>query len=323
MEVEIMRLAKYLATLLFGVCITATVFAEHLSKSVPKGWGEDFTAAKEEASQNGKLLLIAFSGSDWCGWCMRMEKEIYSESKFINGAKKNFVLVMIDNPRDKSILSKLALKQNPGIISEYGISGYPCTIIAKPSGEVIKRIGGYQQGGVKAFLDTINAVAKEAGLSAGVNSDSSFDDGLDKRFFKKPEEKAKVAAQEERHRKANATNEFELTTFAGIDFNAGKSEGMPKLAEPYLMLKNVQNTRYANGKLVSITLSAPVKEVNAMSADELRKATCRLVQSIEKDLGIRFAVTDSAIDFSGRNTRITVFSSKITGALSVRFEKKR
>jgi hypothetical protein len=89
------------------------------------------------------------------------------------------------------------------------------------------------------------------------------------------------------------------------------------------MLKTVQNTRYANGKLASVTLATPVKEVNAMSADELRKATSRLVQAIERDLGIRFAITDSAIDFSGRKTRITVFSSKISGQLAVRLEKRR
>ncbi len=318
-----MRRAKSLATLLFGVCLAATGLGAHLSKSVPKGWGEDLAAAKEEASQNGKLLLIAFSGSDWCGWCMKMDKEIYSESKFINGAKKNFVLVMIDNPRDKSILSKLAQKQNPGIIAEYGISGYPCTIIAKPSGEQIKRIGGYQKGGVRAFLNTLDAVAKEAGLANDAKADLSDDDYRDRRFFRKPNERMRIAAQEEKQRRANVTNEFELTTFAGIDFDAGKSEGAPKLSEPYLMLKTVQNTRYANGKLASVTLTTPVKEVNAMSADELRKATCRLVQSIEKDLGIRFAVTDSSIEFSGRNTRITVFSSKMTDQLAVRLEKKR
>lgn len=318
-----MNQAKSLAVLLFGICLAGAVFGEQMSKSVPKGWGENFAAAKEEASQNGKLLLIAFSGSDWCGWCMKMEKEIYSDHKFIHGAKKNFVLVMVDNPRDKGILSKLAQTQNPGIIAEYRVSGYPCTVIARPSGEEIRRIGGYQSGGVKAFLKTLGDIATEAGLSADAKEDPVDENDRDDRFFKKPDEKARIAAREERQRKANTTNEFELTEFAGIQFGAGRSEGAPKLAEPYLMLTTVQNTRYVNGKLASATFAAPVKEVNAMSADELRKATCRLVQAIEKDLGIRFAVTDSSIDFSGRNTRITVFSSKISGQLAVRLEKKR
>lgn len=318
-----MHRAKTLMSLLFGFCLAAEVFGGQVSKSVPKGWGEDFAAAKEEASQNGKLLLIAFSGSDWCGWCMKMEKEIYSDQKFIHGAKKNFVLVMVDNPRDKGILSKLAQKQNPGIVAEYRISGYPCTVVARPTGEEIRRISGYQSGGVKAFLKTLGDIAKEAGLSADAKEDPVDEGNLDNRFFKKPDERAKVAAQEEKQRRANATNEFELAEFAGIQFGAGRSEGAPKLAKPYLMLTTVQNTRYVNGKLASATLAAPVKEVNAMSADELRKATCQLVQAIERDLGIRFAVTDSSIDFSGRNTRITVLSSKISSQLAVRFEKKR
>ena len=318
-----MHRAKSLMSLFFGLCLSATVFGEHVSKSVPKGWGEDFAAAKEEASQKGKLLLIAFSGSDWCGWCMKMAKEIYSDQRFIHGAKKNFVLVMIDNPRDKGILSKLAQKQNPGLVAEYRISGYPCTVIAKPSGEAIRRIGGYQSGGVKAFLKTLDDIAEEAGLSANAKADPVDEGNRDERFFKKPAERSKVAAREERQRRANTTNEFELTEFAGIKFGATRMEGAPELAEPYLMLTTVQTTHYVNGKLAGATLATPIKEVNAMSADELRKATCRLVQAIEKDLGIRFAVTDSSIDFSGKNTRITVFSSKITGQLSVRFEKKR
>ena len=150
-----------------GVCVclcglVATAFAAKLSKSVPRGWNEDFTASSETAKKEGKLLLLAFSGSDWCGWCVKMEREIYSDRKFITEAKKKFVLVMIDSPRDQNILSKLAKKQNPELVKKYGIRGYPSTIIARPDGEVVKRFGGYQRGGIEAFLKSLNEVADAA-----------------------------------------------------------------------------------------------------------------------------------------------------------------
>ena len=139
--------------------LVAVAFGAKLSKSVPKGWSEDFAAASETAKKEGKLLLLAFSGSDWCGWCVKMEKEIYSQKKFINEAKKKFVLVMIDSPRDKAILTKLAKKQNPELVKKYDIHGYPSTVIARPSGEVVKPCGGAQKGGMSPFLEALNAVA--------------------------------------------------------------------------------------------------------------------------------------------------------------------
>ena len=151
----------------FGVCVSvcclaAAVFGAKLSKSVPKGWGEAFSAASATAQKEGTLLLLAFSGSDWCGWCVKMEREIYSDKKFINEAKKKYALVMIDSPQNKEILSKLAKKQNPELLKKFGIRGFPCTVIARPSGEEVKRFSGYQRGGVDAFLKELKAVADEA-----------------------------------------------------------------------------------------------------------------------------------------------------------------
>lgn len=158
------RIGK-LTTCVVACCIAVAASGAKLSKSVPRGWGEDFSAAKAEAEKSGKLLLIAFSGSDWCGWCMKMEKDIYSDKAFIKKAKQNFVLVMIDSPSNKEILSKLAQEQNPGLVKQYGIRGYPSTVIARPSGEEVARFGGYQRGGVDAFLEKLAAVAAEAGVA--------------------------------------------------------------------------------------------------------------------------------------------------------------
>ena len=101
-------------SLAISLAVASAAFGAELSKSVPKGWDEDFEAGKATAEKSGKLILLAFSGSDWCGWCVKMEKEIYSDKNFIAAAKKKFVLLMIDSPRDKSILSPLAAKLRRG-----------------------------------------------------------------------------------------------------------------------------------------------------------------------------------------------------------------
>ena len=152
-----MKLKVVMAALCAVVAMSS--YAAKVSKSVPKGWSEDFAAAQKTAEKEKKLILLAFSGSDWCGWCVKMDKEVYSDKKFIQKAKDKFVLVMIDSPRDKEILTKLALRQNPELVKKYGIRGFPCSIVVRPNGEEVKRFGGYQKGGPEAFLEKLNEVA--------------------------------------------------------------------------------------------------------------------------------------------------------------------
>lgn len=315
--------------------IAATMFGAKMSDSVPKGWNEDYAAACETAKKEGKLVLLAFSGSDWCGWCVKMEKEIYSDKKFIFGVKKKFVPVMIDNPRNKEILSPLAKKQNEKLTKQFQVSGYPSTMIVRPTGEVVKRFGGYQQAGPEAFLASLNAAADAADpakAAAGNAPDDKKADGdgaeddkpeSDDRFFFEPAERSKVAMRESKQRRANATNDFELVSFAGIEFGKPKADGAPTLETPYLLLSKVQRTAYSGGKLSGVTLMAEPKDVKAMSAADLRKETCRLVRAIERDLGVKFAVTGTRIDFTGKKATIIVNSSKSSGVLSVQLTEKK
>ena len=144
-------------------CASVAAAAAKLSKSVPSGWGEDFAAAQKAAAAGDKYILLAFSGSDWCGWCVKMDKDIYSDKKFVRAAKKSFELVMIDSPHNTSILSPLAKNQNPGLLEKFRIRGFPCTILVHPDGTEAKRFGGYQRGGPEAFLEALKAAAAEAG----------------------------------------------------------------------------------------------------------------------------------------------------------------
>jgi thioredoxin-related protein len=131
---------------------TEAVGAPAVTRSVPKGWIEDFEAAKRQAATEGKFILMDFSGSDWCGWCRKMDEEVFSQSKFIKEASKQYVLVMIDSPSDKSILSKLAQEQNGKLRAKYGVRGFPSVVIVDSAGEVVKRHAGYRKGGPKGYM---------------------------------------------------------------------------------------------------------------------------------------------------------------------------
>lgn len=308
-------------SLALSLVVTFSVLGAELSKSVPKGWDEDFEAGKATAEKSGKLILLAFSGSDWCPWCVKMEKEIYSDKKFISGAKKKYVLLMIDNPRDKSVLSSLAAKQNSELTGKYNVRGFPSTVIVRPSGEEVRRFGGYQRSGVDGFLKALDEVADAAGVK-GVVEISDEEAKKDDRFFFAPAEKGKIASRESKKRKANAQSDFTFDEFAGIKFGRAKADGAPKLEKPYRLLTSVSKTSYAGNKLTGFTLAADAGAVKAMTEEDLQIETCKLVRALEGELGVQFAVTSSKIDFTGKKTSVVVHSNKASGVLSAQFSRK-
>ena len=150
-----------------------------VSRSVPKGWIEDFALAKTLAKAGNKRILLAFSGSDWCGWCVKLGQEVYSQSEFINKAKRKYVLVMIDNPRNQDSLSMLAREQNRALTQQFAISGFPCGIVCDRDGNELGRIGGYVRGGPDAYLKAMEERAKPTSAA-----EPTSPDGLDaSKFF--------------------------------------------------------------------------------------------------------------------------------------------
>ena len=134
--------------------------APAVSKSVAKGWTEDFEAAKKKAAKEGKLILMDFSGSDWCGWCKKMDEEVFAKDRFVREASKKFVLVMIDSPNDKTILSNLAKRQNQELKETYSVRGFPTVVIVDPSGKEVKRHSGYRAGGPGGYIKYLRELTR-------------------------------------------------------------------------------------------------------------------------------------------------------------------
>ncbi|MBD3748890.1 MAG: thioredoxin family protein [Sphingobacteriales bacterium] len=131
-------------------------------------WLLDFSEAKFIAQKENKHILISFSGSDWCGPCILMHKEILDQSAFINYAKDHLVLVKADFPRlKKNQLSPEQLKKNNDLALKYNPEGdFPLTVLTDAEGKVIHIWSGFPGGTseefVKQVADTIqkNALKK-------------------------------------------------------------------------------------------------------------------------------------------------------------------
>ncbi len=141
-----MKLERY-----FRVATLAAILGLGNAYAGGEGWTSDFEAAKKQAAQEKKSLLIDFTGSDWCGWCIKLNKEVFDHDAFKNGVKDKFVLVELDFPKDKSKLTEAVIAQNKALQKKYGVKGFPTILVADEQGKPFAKTG-YQAGGPEAYV---------------------------------------------------------------------------------------------------------------------------------------------------------------------------
>ncbi|MFC3810898.1 thioredoxin family protein [Lacihabitans lacunae] len=109
------------------------------------GWGLDMEQAKTEAKAEHKLILLYFSGSDWCGPCIKLKKDIYESEEFGAFANEHLVLVKADFPRQKkNQLDKKQTQHNEALAEKYNNKGkFPFSVLINADGKVLKEWDGY------------------------------------------------------------------------------------------------------------------------------------------------------------------------------------
>lgn len=132
-------------------------------------WLTDFEKAKEAARERAVPILADFAGSDWCGWCIRLDNEVFSKDAFKAYAKTNVVLFLADYPQRKRLPAE-TIRQNEKLARRYGIEGFPTVLLLDADGKELAR-PGYRQGGAKAYVDHIKQLI--AGLKKGEVTPSS------------------------------------------------------------------------------------------------------------------------------------------------------
>ena len=128
-----------------------TAEAAVIAKVKQGDWLENYAEALAAAKQLKRPVLIDFTGSDWCGWCIKLDREVFSQKAFIKYAKRDLVLLKLDFPQRKK-LSEALQKQNMELAKKFGIRGFPTIVIVDAEGKEIARTG-YQRGGAKNYVD--------------------------------------------------------------------------------------------------------------------------------------------------------------------------
>jgi protein disulfide-isomerase len=139
---------RLLALFCFSIVTLALPAAE------APGWTTDYKAALEQAKADDRRVFLFFTGSDWCSWCKRLNKEILSTPEFTKFAGEKLVLVELDFPRSKS-QPKAVKAQNGQLAQQFKIEGYPTVIILDSAGKKVGELG-YQEGGPGPFIAAIS-----------------------------------------------------------------------------------------------------------------------------------------------------------------------
>ena len=138
---------------------TMKLLALLLIFSLPIQWETDFENAKKTASEQHKLILLNFSGSDWCAPCILMHRDYIGSEAFAAMAKDNVVLVNADFPRKKkNALSPELVKRNDGLAEKYNKYGdFPLTLLLDANGKVLKTWKGKPEGSVEDWIKEVKS----------------------------------------------------------------------------------------------------------------------------------------------------------------------
>ena len=138
-----------------AVC-AATALA---ATSTPQGFTDNLDEALKSAKANKRYVVVVFSGSDWCVWCEKLEKEILSTETFRKGAVGRYELVYIDNPRNKDLLSEHGKENNRKLTSKYDVHGFPTVLVLDADGKKVAEMG-YDDGGPAKYLEKLEEEVK-------------------------------------------------------------------------------------------------------------------------------------------------------------------
>lgn len=123
-------------------------------------WGTDYKAALAEAKKENKPILMDFTGSDWCMWCIKLSKDTFSKPAFKDFASKNLVLLELDFP-NATKQSDEVKKQNEKLQAKYNVEGFPTLVLLNSEGKEIARNVGYLEGGPDAFIKWVQDAEKK------------------------------------------------------------------------------------------------------------------------------------------------------------------
>lgn len=134
--------------------VAALIFSSLTVHAGNEGWLKNYDEALAQAKAEGKHLLVEFHGSDWCPPCIKLNKEVLTEDAFKELAEASLVLVDVDFPR-KSKLPEAQSEHNDALAKKLGVRYFPTVLIIDSEGNVLDKMVGFPEGGLKGFLKFI------------------------------------------------------------------------------------------------------------------------------------------------------------------------
>jgi protein disulfide-isomerase len=137
---------------------TSSIFiaATLAHSAIGANWITDLKTAQEQARKDDKLILVNFTGSDWCGWCIKLKNEVFSQPEFDAFASDHLILLEIDFPRQKPMPAAVK-RANGALADKYKVGGYPTLHVLDADGTSLGFLG-YIPGGPKAFLAKVKSI---------------------------------------------------------------------------------------------------------------------------------------------------------------------
>ena len=114
-------------------------------------WEENLETALQKAKAENKAVLVNFTGSDWCQWCIKLSDEVFSKSEFEDYAEDNLILVRLDFPRNIEQSAETKAYNNQ-LAQRYGVQGFPTVLLFNSQGQMVLQTG-YQPGGPVSYVE--------------------------------------------------------------------------------------------------------------------------------------------------------------------------
>jgi thioredoxin-related protein len=145
-----------LALAAIGIFMNTSAF----SQGVKAGeWTQDYDAALKVAQKEGLPLLLNFTGSDWCSWCRLMQRNVFSRAEWEQYAKDKILLVTLDFPKNKNLVSPEDAARNNRLQQKYGVQGYPTYMVLDSDGKtVLGKLGAGRDKTARDFIDEMEEV---------------------------------------------------------------------------------------------------------------------------------------------------------------------
>jgi len=175
MTERLRKLSAVVAVAAIVSCVAAVAAEESDTEGAEVGkWTQDADAAMKLAANTSLPLLLNFTGSDWCGWCKLMVREVFDKEDWQTYAGKNVVLVTIDFPRDKSLVPEKYVARNRELAAKFGVQGYPTYVVLDSDGETeLGRLGADRDSTPAAFIKDFEGILRYRPVAM-----ATFADGL-------------------------------------------------------------------------------------------------------------------------------------------------